>query len=54
MIDLEADALFLYFGDDYVINDKITISQPTIGMVADYGEAQYFSMVHSLTAIPSD
>lgn len=54
MIDLEADALFLYFGDDYVINDNITISQPTIGMVADYGEAQYFSMVHSLCAIPSD
>ena len=54
MIDLEADALFLYFGDDYVINDNITISQPTIGMVADYGEAQYFGVIHSLTAIPSD
>lgn len=54
MIDLEADSLFLYFGDDYVINDNITISQPRIGEVADYGEAQYFSMVHSLTAIPSD
>lgn len=54
MIDLEADALFLYFGDDYVINDKITISQPTIGEVADYGEAAYFSMVHQLCAIPSD
>lgn len=54
MIDLEADSLFLYFGDDYIINDKIKVSQPTIGMVADYGEAQYFSMVHSLCAIPSD
>ena len=54
MIDLEADSLFLYFGDDYVINDNITISQPRISEVADYGEAQYFSMVHSLTAIPSD
>lgn len=54
MIDLEADSLFLYFGDDYVINDNITISQPRIGEVADYGEVQYFSMIHSLTAIPSD
>ena len=54
MIDLEASSLFLYFGDDYVINDNITISQPKIGEVADYGEAQYFSMIHSLTAIPSD
>lgn len=54
MIDLDADSLFIYFGDDYVINDHIKIHQPTIGEVADYGEAQYFSMVHSLCAIPSD
>ena len=54
MIDLEADALFLYFGDDYEVNDHIKIHQPVIGEVADYGEAPYFSMIHSLTAIPSD
>lgn len=54
MIDLDVDSLFLYFGDDYVINDKIKIMQPTIGQIVDYGEAQYFSTVHSLTAIPSD
>lgn len=54
MIDLDVDALFLYFGDDYVINDKIKMHQPTIGQIVDYGEASYFSMVHALTAIPSD
>lgn len=54
MIDLDVDSLFIYFGDDYVINDHIKIHQPTIGEVADYGEAKYFSMVHSLCAIPSD
>lgn len=54
MIDLDVDSLFIYFGDDYVVNDHIKIHQPTIGEVADYGEAQYFSMVHSLCAIPSD
>ena len=54
MIDLDVDSLFIYFGDDYVINDYIKIHQPTIGEVADYGEAKYFSMVHSLCAIPSD
>ena len=54
MIDLDVDALFLYFGDDYVINDQILVKQPTIGGVVDYGEAQYFSMIHTLTAIPSD
>ena len=54
MINLDVDELQLYFGDDYVINDYIKITQPTIGQVVDYGEAQYFSMVHTLTAIPSD
>ena len=54
MIDLDVDSLFLYFGDDYVINDKIKLAQPTIGQIVDYGEAQYFSMIHTLTAIPSD
>ena len=54
MIDLEADSLFLYFGDDYVVNEQISCHQPLIGEIVDYGESQYFSMVHSLTAIPSD
>ena len=26
----EIDPLQLYFGDDYVINDKIKVKQPTI------------------------
>ena len=54
MIDFDVESLFLYFGDDYVINDKIKMHQPKIGQVVDYGESQYFSMIHTLTAIPSD
>ena len=54
MINLDVDELQLYFGDDYIINDNITIAQPLVGNVVDYGEGQYFSMVYSLTAIPSD
>lgn len=54
MIDFDVDSIFLYFGDDYVINDQIKLKQPTIGDVVDYGEASYFSMIHTLTAIPSD
>lgn len=50
----EVDQLQLYFGDDYVINDKLKIKQPTIGEIVDFGEAQYFSVVHTITAIPSD
>lgn len=54
MTSLDVDELQLYFGDDYVINDYIAITQPTIGDIIEYGEASYFSTVHTLTAIPSD
>ena len=47
-------SLQLYFGDDYIINDKIKIKQAKIGDIVDFGEAKYFSVVHTLTAIPSD
>lgn len=53
MIELEVDELLLYFGDDYVINDKIRIHQPLIGEIVSC-EREFFSMVHTLTAIPSD
>ena len=51
---INVDALKLYFGDPYVVNKYITIYQPTIGDIIDYGEKEYYSMVQTLTAIPSD
>ena len=54
MTNFDVDSLFLYFGDDYVINDQMVIKQPTIGDIVDYGEAPYFSMIYTLCAIPSD
>lgn len=53
MIDLEISDLELYFGDDYVINENIKIHQPLVGELITC-ERNYFSMVHTLTAIPSD
>lgn len=50
----EVDALQLYFGDPYIINEHISISQPLINDIVLYGERDYFSMVHTITAIPSD
>lgn len=50
----EIDQLQLYFGDPYVINDKLIIRQPNIGQIMEYGEKKYYSMVHTITAIPSD
>lgn len=51
---LEVDELALYFGDPYVVNDYITITIPKIGEVVKYGERQYYSMVQTLSAIPSE
>ena len=53
MIELEPSDLLLYFGDDYVINEHITIHQPVVGEIISC-EKEYFSMVYTLTAIPSD
>lgn len=54
MTNLDADELQLYIGDDYVINDKIRVLQPTIRQIAEFGEKEFFSVVHTVTAIPSD
>ena len=54
MINLDVDDLKLYLGDPYVINDNITILQPTIKQIAEFGEKDFFSVVHTITAIPSD
>ena len=48
------DDLQLYYGQDYKINDHICIHQPRIGEILEYGEAEYFGLVKTLTAIPSD
>ena len=51
---IDVDPLKLYFGDPYVINQYVTIYQPTIGDIIEYGEKAYYSMIQTLTAIPSD
>ena len=51
---LEVDELALYFGDPYDVNDYITITIPKVGDVIKYGERQYYSMVQTITAIPSE
>ena len=52
---LELDELKLYFGEPFeLLNGKIIIYSPTIGDIVEYGEKEYFGMVHTLTCIPSD
>lgn len=50
----DIDELGIYFGDPYVVNDYITITLPKIGEVVKYGERQYYSMIQTITAIPSE
>lgn len=51
---LDFDELKMFFGYDYKVNDYITIHTPTVGEIIEFGEKEYFSMVYTLTAIPSD
>ena len=54
MINMDVDDLKLYIGDDFIINDNIKIYQPKIRAIAEFGERDFFSVVHTVTAIPSD
>lgn len=46
------DELKIYRGEDFIVSDYIKIHQLTLGEICDYGEQNYFSMIHSLTATP--
>lgn len=48
------DELKMYFGEDYFVTDKICIHTPSVGEIVEYGEKEYYSMIHLLTCIPSD
>lgn len=48
------DDLKLYRGNEHIINKYISIRQPTIGEICDYGEAKYFNMVRALCSVGAD
>lgn len=43
------DRLALYFRQDYVLDDKIIIHQPTIGDILEIGEKEFFSTLKIFT-----
>lgn len=51
---LGLDELQIYRGLDITIVPGITIHQPTLGEICDFGEKKYFSMIHSLTSVGAD
>ncbi|SEU08420.1 hypothetical protein SAMN05443270_3021 [Lacrimispora sphenoides] len=48
------DELKIYRGKNIHITDKISIRQPTLGEICDYGEKEYWFMIHTLTSVGAD
>ncbi len=52
MFDVED--LKIYRGSDIRITDKITVIQPTLDQIIEFGESKYFQAVHCLTGVGAD
>lgn len=48
------DKLQIYLGEDLIISDLLTVHQPNIIDIAEFGESHYFHIIYTLCAIPSD
>lgn len=48
------DNLKVYRGKPYELNSKITIRQPTLDEICEYGEQEYFTAVKALCSTPAD
>lgn len=51
-IELINDELKIYRGEDFVVSEYITIHQPSLNEICNYGEKEYYSMIYNLTATP--
>lgn len=51
---IENDELKIYRGKNYIVSDGIEIRHPTIDEIQEYGEHEYYSLISSLTATPTD
>lgn len=48
------DDVKIYRGKDVVINEYITIHQPSLDEITDYGEKEYYNMVYTLCSVGAD
>ena len=51
---MENDELQVYRGKNYIITNGIEIRHPTLDEIQEYGEREYYSLISSLTATPTD
>lgn len=52
--DFYTDELKIYKGDDILVKEGIIIHQPTLEEICEYGEKEYFSMIHTLASVGAD
>lgn len=48
------DELKLFRGEDFYVKEGIEIHIPSLGEICDYGEEDYWSLVHSITSVGAD
>lgn len=48
------DPLRVFRGGDYQINQHITMRQPTLDEICNYGEREYYFLIQNLCATPAD
>jgi len=51
---LNIEPLRLYRGGDFKLANGITVSQPTIGKIEEFGEQRYWNAINTLCAAPAD
>ena len=54
MESLINNELQIYRGKDFIIKEGIIISQPTLDEICNYGEREYFQLIHTFTSTPAD
>lgn len=52
-IQYNFDRLKMYFGEPYQVVDGVTIYEPTIGQILDYGESEFYGMLNVWIAHPT-
>lgn len=53
MVGLD-NKLSILRGDTIAVSEFLVVRQPTLGEIAEYGDAAYYSMISSLCATPTD
>ena len=48
------DDLQVFIGKPYRINNYISIKQPTIGQIVEFGESKYWNIIMSIVSTPTD